>query len=225
MADAFRGDGENIKERDAILRDTAVRRLILPRQLGALSALLQQTPPPSPYQQAAGVPLATKTWKADIGRWCRCRTARAPISTKLWTKTPCAHQVGDREVGAVSAVDASFGCGSPIDLVVWTKLIGFADHPQPGRGARLTLSATGCCPAPPAPPAAPAKSGSASTPPGAGPVRSSPPGRKSARKIAASAWWHPRWDPLGDRRGNQPVNPRGSGRIQPTGAIARRNYE
>ncbi|GAT14429.1 unnamed protein product, partial [Mycolicibacterium thermoresistibile] len=45
---------------------------------------------------------------------------------------------------------------------------------------RSTLSATASCTSPPASPAAPANYGYASTPPGDGPQRSSPPGNTCA---------------------------------------------
>ena len=65
------------------------------------------------------------------------------------------------------------------DLVTWSRLIGFSDHPA-WPAPRSPPSATESCTSPPASPAAPANSGYASTPPGAGPPRSRPPGNASA---------------------------------------------
>jgi hypothetical protein len=63
------------------------------------------------------------------------------------------------------------------DLIAWAKLIGFTDHPDLAR-----CSATGCCTSPPASPAAPDNYDYESTPPGAGPRRSPPPGSTSATR-------------------------------------------
>ena len=66
------------------------------------------------------------------------------------------------------------------DLVTWTRLIGFTPHPLAWPAPRSLPSATESCTSQPASPAAPANDGYASTPPGAGPPSSRPPGRPSA---------------------------------------------
>jgi DDE family transposase len=66
-----------------------------------------------------------------------------------------------------------------IDLIAWTKLIGFTDHPDLARCEVETFRYRVLHIAP-ASLAAPDNSGCASTPPGAGPRRSPPPGAGSA---------------------------------------------
>ena len=90
------------------------------------------------------------------------------------------------------------------DLVAWAQLIGFADA-RSWPAAKSLLSATGCCTSRPASPAAPANDGYASTPPGAGPTPSPPPGSASA----------PPSQPT-DPRPDDPKDPLATGKPCPT---------